>query len=53
MKSFSKQNSKLIIHTKPDKNQSKLTVCIVKTLEIIGLTPKFEGYVTWDNNILN
>ena len=27
MKSFSKQNSKLIIHSKPDRNQSKLTVC--------------------------
>ena len=27
IKSFSKQNSKLRIHSKPDRNQSKLTVC--------------------------
>ena len=27
MKSFRKQNSKLRIHSKPDRNQSKLTVC--------------------------
>ena len=31
MKSFSKQNFKLIIHSKPDRNQLKLTVCIVLT----------------------
>ena len=29
MKSISKQNSKLRIHSKPDRNQSELTVCIV------------------------
>ena len=29
IKSFSKQNSKMIIHSKPDRNQSKLTVCSV------------------------
>ena len=29
MKSFIKQNTKLRIHSKPDRNQSKLTVCIV------------------------
>ena len=28
IKSFSKKNSKLRIHSKPDRNQSKLTVCI-------------------------
>ena len=27
IKSFSKQNSKLRIHSKPDRNQSKLTMC--------------------------
>ena len=27
IKSFSKQNSKWRIHSKPDRNQSKLTVC--------------------------
>ena len=32
-KSFSKQNSKLRIHSKPDRNQSKLTVhCSVRSL---------------------
>ena len=29
IKSFIKQNSKLRIHSKPDRNQSKLTVCSV------------------------
>ena len=33
IKSFSKQNSKLILHSKPDRNQSKLTVCNGKGYE--------------------
>ena len=32
IKSFSKQNSKLRVHSKPDRNQSKLTVCIAWSL---------------------
>ena len=33
IKSFSKQSSKLIIHSKSDRNQSKLTVCTGRITE--------------------
>ena len=36
MKSFRKQNSNLIIHSKPDRNQSKLTVCNVKSDKVLS-----------------
>ena len=32
IKKISKQNSKLRIHSKPDRNQSKLTVCTVESV---------------------
>ena len=47
VKSFSKQNSKLRIHSKPDRNQLKLTVCTGGILAGTSEDPKSSFKLHW------
>ena len=44
IKSFSEQNSKLRIHSKPDRNQSKLIVCIANGVSSVWLCKIWAHY---------
>ena len=51
VKSFSKQNSKLRIHSKPERNQSKLTVCNARSsVDIVSWN--FQLILQFDANLL-
>ena len=52
-KSFIKQNSKLRIHSKLDRNQSKLTVCsFLMSCKIVKIAIRWRKARSWENLII-